>query len=245
MKYIILGLGSVGSLWASLLYESGNTVYGVTRGEHYNKIKKEGLNFIRLDGSNTIIKENEKFRVFSKANNEEFGTLLSDFKKDDCIIITTKAYSLRQIAEDTKELLDNAEYILLLQNGIGNEEIIKEMLPNLVIFRATTTMGAFRSSAGTIKHTGSGFTKLGFPKINYIRNSKDGSQDYIIPEKDIQKYKTKARVLADELAKIGYDVEYVDEIDTILWEKIFVNVGINAPASIYNIPNGDLLKDEK
>ncbi len=40
-------------------------------------------------------------------------------------------------------------------------------------------------------------------------------------------------------------LELDTHIDVLLWEKIFVNIGINAIASIYNIPNGGLIETQE
>ena len=123
--------------------------------------------------------------------------------------------------------------VLLLQNGIGNEEIVKEYCPESDIYRATTTYGALLEAPGSVASTGRGFTKIGFPKINRSYGSK-------IDEEKTDKIKK----IANVFSKADLKTEYTDDIDLVLWEKIFVNIGINALGTIHNICNGQLIEDD-
>ena len=46
MKICIFGAGAIGGMIGSLLKKNGNEVVLIARGEHYNKIKNEGLVFV-------------------------------------------------------------------------------------------------------------------------------------------------------------------------------------------------------
>ena len=232
MKFILLGMGSVGSLWACMLYELDHDIVGLCRGRHYNEIKKNGLHYFPLSGSNKIIPEGKKFKVFNEI--DIISKKIEELDVSDWVIITTKAYDLENVIKTFSKSLEKHGSILLFQNGIGNEDIVKNIIPNLHIFRATTTMGSYIFKPGNIRHTGIGFTRIGYPKINYSDES--GLPSVIIKQ---------GHNLLTSLNKIGYDIEYSPDIDLILWEKIFINIGINAPAAINNIPNGKLVDSEK
>lgn len=232
MRFIILGMGAVGSLWASQLYLNGHQVYGLCRGQHYTKIKKNGLKFKNLTGKMEPIEINTNFNVFNKKS--EAKSFFDKLTSDDCIMISSKAYSLKVIINEFKEEISNHGAILLLQNGIGNEEIVRELLYNVDIYRATTTYGAFLKTPGFIENTGAGFTKIGYPNIN-----KDRSESEMVSR--IKKIKKIAQVFSE----CGLKTEFTTNIDLILWEKIFVNIGINALGTIHNITNGELLENNE
>ncbi len=233
MRFFFLGMGAVGSLWASILLDQGCNqgckVFGFCRGKHYNEIKKKGLTFERLNGEISTIKEGDNFKVFNSFNAGKEA--LKTITDEDWLIITSKAYSLSDITTEYQDVLKNNESVLLLQNGIGNEEIVKEKIPKIKIYRGTTTMGAFLVKPGQIRHTGTGFTVLGYPRINYEKKGE-------IPKKTIDKIQK----LTALFNKVGIKSEYSSKIDLLLWEKIFINIGINAPASINNITNGKLVQ---
>jgi len=222
-------MGAVGSLWASILLDKGYQVFGFCRGKHYNEILKKGLTFERLNGKISTIKQGNNFEVFDSFRSGR--NVLKTITDEDWLIITSKAYSLSEIITEYHELLKNSESVLLLQNGLGNEEITKEKIPKIKIYRGITTMGAYLVKPGRIRHTGTGFTIIGYPLVNYENES-------AIPKNAIDKIQK----LTTLFNKAGIKSEYSDKIDLLLWEKIFINIGINAPASINNITNGELVQ---
>jgi 2-dehydropantoate 2-reductase len=229
MRFFFLGMGAVGSLWASILLDRGYKVFGFCRGKHYNEILKKGLTFERLDGKISTIKQGNNFEIFDSFRAGK--KVLETITDEDWLIITSKAYSLSEIITEYHELLKDNESVLLLQNGLGNEEIIKEKIPKIKVYRGTTTMGAYLVKSGHIRHTGTGFTILGYPLINY-------ENEGAIPKYAIDKI----RELTGLFNEVGIKSEYSDKIDLLLWEKIFINIGINAPASVRNITNGELVQ---
>ncbi|MHA1342039.1 MAG: ketopantoate reductase family protein [Promethearchaeota archaeon] len=247
MEIIILGMGAIGSLFGVKLFKAENSIYGLCRGEHYNKIKEEGLVFEDLEGKKEIIKCNTRFNVFQ--NKTELLKIISNLESIDWILITSKAYSLENLVQEYKEIIEKIKNVLVIQNGVGNEEIILKWLDkehfSINLYRGTTTNGAYMVSPGHIRHTGKGVIKIGFPKIN-IPNKILLEKDNINKINEITKEKEREiRPLIEQLNKASIKTEFIADIDLVLWEKIFINVGINAIASIYNIRNGDLLKDEK
>ncbi|MHA1728013.1 MAG: ketopantoate reductase family protein [Promethearchaeota archaeon] len=233
-RFVILGMGAVGSILAFTLHESGHNIIGICRGEHYKQILDKGLQFERFNGNKSVLKCGQGFSVFNDYNSGK--ACLKTISKEDWVIITAKAYSIDGIIREYTDFLGSHGSVVLLQNGIGNEEIVKERIQNIEIFRGTTTMGAFLVEPGYVRHTGKGFTNLGYPNINY----KDKNQKNI--PKNMEK---KVKELVDFFCDAGISTKFISEIDLILWEKIFINVGINAPAAIRNIPNGLLVESPK
>ena len=129
---------------------------------------------------------------------------------------------------DYRDILSSHGTLILAQNGIGNEELVQEYIPNIRLYRILTTNGALLEKPGVIRHTGQGYTKAGYPKVN--------SQP--IKESNLSE-------LVKLFGKKPLSAIIELNIDVLLWEKIFVNIGINAIGSIYNIPNGELLETEQ
>lgn len=234
MKCVFLGMGAIGSLYAVNLYLNGVHVVGILRGENYNCISKKGLYFESLSGQQIHIPIDKRFQVYKDVRTAK--SLLESLEDGDWIIISSKAYSTESIFKEFMPYIEKLGYVLLLQNGIGNEEIIKKILPSIMVYRASTTNGAYLSSPGYVKHTGSGFTKIGIPVINSEKGLKVRI-DNALHEKRINRL---IEVLNKSLAPTSFE----KNIDIVLWEKIFINIGINALASIKNIQNGELLKSD-
>jgi len=55
--------------------------------------------------------------------------------------------------------------------------------------------------------------------------------------------KDKLERLCEEIGHTGWDCKLSDDIETLLWEKLVVNVGINPLTALFDVPNGQLLKD--
>lgn len=222
-------MGAIGSLYAVNLYLNGINIAGYLRGENYNCIIKKGLYFESLSGQQLCISIDDRFHVYNNIENAK--SFLESLKKGDWIIISSKAYSTEALCKEFKPYIEKMGYVLLLQNGIGNEEIVKKILPDILVYRASTTNGAYIPSPGIIKHTGSGFTKIGIPKINFINGFNDNNMHELRINQLIQ-------ALNISLSPTTFE----KNIDIVLWEKIFINIGINALAAIKNIQNGELLK---
>jgi 2-dehydropantoate 2-reductase len=225
-------MGAIGCLFAGALYQNGLQVAGIARGVHFDSIKRNGLLYYEsLNGKKTQIPLNNHFQIFKDV--EEAKPYLISLQEGDWIIISSKTYSLESICQEYKPYIERIGYVLILQNGIGNEEIIKRVIPHVIIYRATTTNGALLSEPGYVKHTGSGYTKIGLPSINSINKNTD-YKFLEIRTRDLLK------AFNNTLPPASFD----HDIDSILWEKIFINIGINAIATIHNIPNGELLNSE-
>jgi len=226
MTIYIIGMGAVGSLFGAVLHSSGHKVVGLCRGVHYDTIKHHGLVYENLEGNHLTISIGDNFKVFT-----DFHDPKSNFpilSPHDWIFISSKAYSLETLVKEYKEILSQHGSVVLVQNGIGNEEMILKILPNIKIYRLLTTNGALLKSPGKVKHTGPGYTKIGFPECNPLP----------IDKKELE---TLVNCFSDSV--LSADLE--NDIDLLLWEKIFVNIGINAIGAVNNVPNGGLVESDE
>jgi len=223
MTIYILGMGAMGSLFGAILHLHGHNIVGLCRGMHYDAIHRNGLVYVDLKGKKKIIRPDGKFRVWKELPKNE-GFRISP---KDWIIITSKVYDLEELIQQNSEIIMQQGVMGLAQNGIGNEEIVFKMLPLVRVYRILTTNGAFLESPGVVYHTGRGYTKIGYPMSN------NRPMDQIQLNSLVDCFKTP--ILSGQSEP---------RIDVILWEKIFVNIGINAIASINNIPNGELIESE-
>jgi len=216
MKILIIGAGSLGSLFGAKLALAGNEVFSFVSKRYLDYYIKGNPLF--LENTEGKTKKINNFNVFSlKQKAKKF-----DFK---IIIIATKAYSLKEVCKQYKELIQNTP-VFLLQNGIGNEETIKEMIPkNKILYRIITSNGAYMKKAGLVQHTGYGETNICPMFKQKLKNSKIK----MIEEKTIKTLK-KAKlnpVLSDTPKKN-------------VWEKALINIGINVFGALTHLKNGQL-----
>ncbi|MHA1146391.1 MAG: ketopantoate reductase family protein [Candidatus Helarchaeota archaeon] len=142
----------------------------------------------------------------------------------DLVILTVKAYDTKQALLDARKLFTEATFLLCLQNGLGIEDIASDVLgDNSRIIRGTTTNGALVIKPGTVKHTGQGETAIGsltqarLPILNEIQQIFNQS---------------------------GFPTTISDDIESLIWKKIMVNVGINPLGAITGLQNGYLQDGE-
>lgn len=138
----------------------------------------------------------------------------------DIVIIFVKSTNTRQAAKTAKFLMDDSSLILTLQNGMGNADTIAEVIEPARIIAGTTSHGATMLGPGSIRHAGIGPTTIGMWA--------DGGKD-------------KALYIAKFLTEAGIKTEAVDDIQSVIWNKLLVNVGINAITALTGIKNGQLL----
>ena len=138
----------------------------------------------------------------------------------DLVIIFVKSTNTSQAAKTAKFLMDDSSLILTLQNGMGNADTIAEVIEPTRIIAGTTSYGATMLGPGSICHAGIGPTTIGMWA--------DGGKD-------------KALYIAKFLTEAGIKTEAVDDIQSVIWNKLLVNVGINAITALTGIKNGQLL----
>jgi len=148
MKIVVLGSGSIGSLYGAFLSTiDENEVILVGRNPHVAAIRTKGL---RIQG----IMGKHKFQL--KAVED-----VSKIQEADLILLTTKTYDTIPAIKSAKHLIVKGAYIMLIQNGLGTEERVAEELNTTKVLRATTCMGATRIRPGVVDATGCGLTEIG------------------------------------------------------------------------------------
>lgn len=230
-----IGAGSIGSLFGGYIASIRSKKYFINvilfgKEPHVRAIKEKGLVIYKSDEIRRInnIESYENPEVVEKRLLKE-SQLVFDF-----IFLTTKAYDLELALSQYKNLINASKCIVILQNGLGNEEIVKEYFPKEKIIRGITTNGALLKKPGHIIHTGLGTTKLGFPFIDFCKAAENKPSDAF---SDIQ-------LLSDILNLAGLETTLTDDIIRDSWEKALINIGINAIGTLTRLNNGDLLKIE-
>jgi len=148
MKIVVVGSGSIGSLYGAYLSTiEGNEVILVGRNPHVAAIRNKGLTIQGIMGE-------RKFHLTAVED-------ASEIEDADLILLTTKTYDTIPAIKTAKHLIDKGAYVMLIQNGLGTEEQVADELHTTRVLRATTCMGALRIGPGIVEATGCGLTELG------------------------------------------------------------------------------------
>lgn len=114
--------------------------------------------------------------------------------------------------------------LLALQNGIGHLDHLASLPSSCCWAIGVTTEGANLTGPGQVRHGGHGITRLGF----------------LVPQSDHDMARLAQAAAA--LNDAGLACEVVADIRVPLWQKLLVNVGINALTALHDCPNGKLLE---
>lgn len=209
MKITIVGPGAIGCLFAGFLARLKEEVWLLDKNpQRAEKLKEEG---IKIEGlSNFSVKIN------ATINPDEIG-------QTDLVIICVKSYDTEQAIRSAKQLVGEKTAVMTLQNGIGNIQIIGEVVGQDKVIGGVTNHGATLLGWGHIRHAGKGETIIG---------KADG------------KVLGQLRDISAILNKAGFETKISKDINSILWSKLIINVGINALTALTRLNNGKLIEFE-
>jgi len=140
--------------------------------------------------------------------------------KADLVLFFVKAYHTEKAVSDALALQKENTVFLTLQNGLGNEEVICKQVDPTKVILGVTNHGATFLGPGRIRHAGWGKTYIG---------ELDG------------KVTPRATQIAQLFTRAGIESEVSLNIQGLVWNKLFINVGINAVAALTGLRNGRLL----
>ncbi|MHA2088836.1 MAG: ketopantoate reductase family protein, partial [Promethearchaeota archaeon] len=230
-----IGAGSIGSLFGGYLANIESDYYNLdviffSLGDHVRVINQDGLEIVK----NQTVQKISTIHAYEDEKSVEERIETDPSFRFDFIFLTTKTYDIESVVPQYQKLIDVSNWVVLLQNGIGNEDVVSKYVSKFKIIRAVTTNGALLKDPGRVIHTGEGVTKIGlaFPEIVNLK------------EEDKEMGETNLTLLSDLLKLAGFETVIAENIIKESWEKVFVNVGINAFGALTRLRNGELLKSE-
>src|SRR2546427_2340422 len=148
LRIAVVGAGSIGILFGTLLHESGNEVTLYNRNQ----------NIVRAVRRNSAIVQ-EGRRVIRATI--PIGARPRDLRGEDVGLVTVKAYDTLDLARKYRGRVDPGTIVLSLQNGLGNYETLARHLGKTSVIVGSTTEAALMAKPGLVLHTGHGQTWLG------------------------------------------------------------------------------------
>ncbi len=175
---------------------------------------KEHVDTINAQGL-TIEKDGQKKNVSISATTDadKIGTV-------DLALVFVKSTNTSAVAQTAANLVGRAGMAMTLQNGMGNADILADALDASRVIAGTTAHGATFLGPGAIRHAGEGETVIGPWTAAGM---------------------TATETVAKAFDRAGIAIRAVDDVHSILWAKLFVNIGINAITALTGIKNGELL----
>lgn len=206
---VVIGGGSVGLLYTARLVLSGQSVTVVTRSAHQaDQLQQTGIFFHQLDGTTV--------QVPVSASPIERG-----LPEAHLYLLTVKQTDLSDLLPALSHIPASAR-VIALQNGMGHQELLAQVVSDRQRFFAINTEGARRLSPTEVVHTGSGLLRVG-------TWDHDSTRDAVI------------RSFVEWAKSIGMQAVYEEAIMPFAWRKLLANALINPLTALFDVPNGALL----
>lgn len=141
----------------------------------------------------------------------------ADMEPVDLIILFVKALFSRAALAGNKNLIGENTYVLTLQNGSGHEDILSEFVKEDHIVIGTTEDNGAVLGMGHIRHGGKGRTNVGM-----LVEDKEG----FLPK------------LKESFDSCGFDVLIHENIQQLIWDKLFTNVSLSALTGVLQVDMG-------
>lgn len=208
MKYGIIGTGALGGYFGGRLARIGKDVHFLLHSD-YHHVKANGLKVDSVKGDFVI----NPINAYKSTK---------DMPKCDVVLVCLKTTNNHLLPELLQPILHDETIVILVQNGLGAEEDLEAMMPNLKIAGALAFICARKLGAGHIEHMDEGNLSLGaHSKIN----------------------KLKLIEIADDMNEADIDTEIVD-LNTARWKKLLWNIPFNGLSVVMNTSTDQLLANK-
>jgi len=131
-------------------------------------------------------------------------------------LVLVKAWQTERAARQLADCLAGDGLAVTLQNGLGNREtLIRDLGPGRVAL-GVTTAGATLLGPGLARPGGEGVVSIErHPALGPVEEA---------------------------LKSAGFNVELVEEAQSLVWGKLVINAAINPLTALLRVPNGELLE---
>ncbi|NML34205.1 ketopantoate reductase family protein [Paraburkholderia antibiotica] len=207
MKIAILGAGALGCAIGAALTEGGNEVWLLNRSAaHVEAMRRDGLRVDDANGSRYV-------KVRSTTRAAEAGVV-------ELVVVLVKSFDTATAMRGALELIGPETLVLSLQNGLGHEDLLAEVVGRERVLAGKTYVGGVMRGPGHIESGVAGKTTC----IGEL----DGRITHRLSN------------LADTFNAAGLVTTISDNIVGTMWDKLLVNVATGALTGVTGLTYGQL-----
>jgi 2-dehydropantoate 2-reductase len=207
LKIAFLGAGALGSAIGGSLAEGGADVVLVDAWQaHVDAINRNGLT-LREGGAD------RKVRVRATTSAAGLGAV-------DVVVVLVKSNDTHVAMEAARSLVGPDTVVMSLQNGLGHEDVLAEVVGRERVIAGKTYKGGVVLGPGHVIAGVKG------------KETMIGELDGCVTER-VQR-------IADAFNRAGLDTRVSDDIVGTMWDKLMINVATGALAGITRLPYGEL-----
>ena len=207
MRIAVLGAGALGCAIGGTLAEAGNEVVLINRNAaQVDAINSQGLVMRDAQGEQVV-------RALA-------CTSAAGLAPVDLVIVLVKSFHTEQAMRAATQLVGPQTLVLSLQNGLGHEDILADIVGRNHVLAGKTYVGGVMLAPGRI-----------------IRGV--AGKETLIGELD-GGISVRAQGLAAVFNAAGLATVVSDNILGVMWDKLLINVATGAVSSITRLPYGPL-----
>ncbi|KAJ5978425.1 hypothetical protein N7501_001767 [Penicillium viridicatum] len=212
---LVYGLGAIGSFYAFILTRSDRVRLTVVARSNYEAVKANGI---------TINSENHGQHTFYP---HRVVKSVADIPPVDYIVCAHKAIDQDEVVAKLQPAIDSKTTIVIIQNGVGNEEPFRKQFPENSIITCVTWVGATQTSPGIVAHTKSEDMQIGlFPN----------------PQVENQVEQKRLGVFSDLLRNGKTRFQVLEDMQIQRWEKVVWNAAWNSLTTLTMVDTQSWLK---
>ncbi len=206
-RVAVVGAGAMGGLFGGLLAEGGLDVTLVdVWAEHVAAIQAKGLHMVGVGGDRVIpIKATADARTIHAA---------------DVVLFQSKAFANEAAAHSVKHLFGGATVAISFQNGLGNEEVIADILGK------ANVLGGLTAQAGLVEAPG--MVRNGGDLPTYIGEMSGGLSP-------------RATAIAASFTRHGLNTGASADIKRDKWKKLLGNVALGAISAVTDFRSFEIM----
>ena len=206
MRYGVIGMGAIGGFYGAKLAHAGKEVHFLSHSD-YQYVKERGLQVDSCDGS------------FHLPQINAYGAA-SDMPKCDVVLIGLKTVNNHLLPELLQPLLKKDTLVVLIQNGIGVEEDVQKMFPEVQLAAGLAFICSAKTEPGKVNHQCYGYINIG----NYSCKQQEKIDEVV-----------------NDFRKAGVDANEVEYLEA-RWKKAVWNMPFNGMTVALNTQTDILLQ---
>ncbi len=207
MKIAVLGAGALGSAIGGTLAQAGHEVTLINRNRgHVDAINAGGLRMRTAQGEVTV--------------RTRAATGATGVGPQDLVVVLVKSFHTREAMAGALELVGPDTAVMSLQNGLGHEDILAQLVGRERLLAGKTYVGGVMLGPG---HIIAGVT----------------GKETLIGELD-GRLSPRALAISEAFNAAGLGTTVSDNILGVIWDKLLVNVATGAVAAITRLTYGPL-----
>jgi len=210
MNIVIVGLGALGTTFATLLKKAGHRVSALTKRKYLSALTERKVGISGIWGDHEAVLDG----IYSGISGMQGQGI-------DLIILTVKSFDTESAVEEVAPLIGGQTIVISAQNGYGNYETVASIVGKEHALLARIIFGARTISPGR-------------SEITVIADSvRIGHPEGAIGEDII-------RGIVTEIDKAGVPTAYAADVNEILWDKILYNCALNPLGALLECNYGQL-----